>query len=113
MSQLALLLRFYADRAFRHGLDAQAYGRLSREIDALVIKEDYQPADIEDAEIGYIFCPEHRTSMPERLYVAGGEKVALWLFGPNILPDGMPSPVTELNASSAGRVTIDTSSPKK
>jgi DNA phosphorothioation-dependent restriction protein DptH len=112
MSQLALLLRFYADRAFRHGLDAQAYGRLSREIDALVIKEDYQPADIEDAEIGYIFCPEHRTSMPERLYVAGGEKVTLWLFGPSILPDDIHSPVSELNALSRGLVTIDTASPK-
>ncbi len=91
VSQLALIMRFYADRALRHGLDSQAYARLSREIDALVLNRDYKPADIEDAEIGYIFCPDHLTGFPERLYVADGGNAALWLYGPNMLPDSLAS----------------------
>ena len=107
VSQLALIMRFYADRALRHGLDPQAYARLSREIDALVLNRDYKPADIEDAEIGYIFCPEHRTGFPERLYVAGGENSALWLYGPNMLPDSLPSFTAEPNSRSVIGASVD------
>ena len=86
-SQLAQILYFYADRAARHRLSSQAYGRLRREIDQLVIKENYRPTDIDQPDVGYVFCPEHRAGRPELLYVTGGDEARLWLFGPALLPE--------------------------
>jgi hypothetical protein len=86
-SQLARILQFYADRAARHRLSSQAYERLRREIDQLVLKEAYRPAEIDQPDVGYIFCPEHRAGRPELLYATGGEEARLWLFGPALLPE--------------------------
>jgi hypothetical protein len=86
-SQLARILRFYADRAARHRLSATACGRLMREIDQLLLKERYQSANLEYPDIGYVFCPEHRSGRPELLYAKGSEDARLWLFGPSLLPD--------------------------
>ena len=73
-SQLARLLRFYADRSARHRLSEKAYVRLRGEIDQLVLKQGYRPADVEHPDIGYIFCPENRTGGTELLYSAGGDR---------------------------------------
>ena len=86
-SQLARILWFYADRAARHRLSAQAHGRLRREIDQLVLKEAYRPAEVDQPDIGYIFCPEHRAGRPELLYATDGVEARLWLFGPSLLPE--------------------------
>jgi DNA phosphorothioation-dependent restriction protein DptH len=86
-SQLARILRFYADRAARHRLSALAWSRLTREIDQLLLKEKYQPAQLERPDVGYVFCPEHRLGIPELLYANGAEEARLWLFGPSLLPD--------------------------
>jgi DNA phosphorothioation-dependent restriction protein DptH len=86
-SQLARILRFYAERAARHRLSAAARDRLIREIDQILLKEAYQPIDLENPDIGYVFCPEHRSGRPELLYAKGGEEARLWLFGPSLLPD--------------------------
>jgi DNA phosphorothioation-dependent restriction protein DptH len=86
-SQLARILRFYADRASRHRLSAKAWVPLAREIDQVLLKEGYQPADLEYPDIGYVFCPEHRSGVPELLYATGAENARLWLFGPSLLPD--------------------------
>lgn len=85
-AQLAKLLRFYVDRAARHRLSPQATARLSSEIDQMVLKETYQPGTVADPDIGYVFCPEHRTGQVERIYSERIE-TALWLFGPTMLPD--------------------------
>ena len=102
-SQLGVLLQFYADRALRHGLSSEAHARLRREIDALVLKEDYRPAEVEKADIGYVFCPEHRIGRPERLYTAGGETAEMWLFGPTLLPDERP-PATWTSGGRAAEI---------
>jgi hypothetical protein len=86
-SRLARILWFYADRAARHRLAPQAHDRLRREIDQLLLKESYRPAEIDQPDIGYIFCPEHRAGRAEPLYVTGGEAARLWLFGPSLLPE--------------------------
>jgi hypothetical protein len=86
-SQLARILRFYADRAGRHHLSSSALLRLTREIDQLILKDKYQPTELEHPDIGYIFCPEHRSGAPELLYTRGAEEARLWLFGPSLLPD--------------------------
>jgi len=90
-AQLAKLLRFYVDRAGRHRLSDRAYSRLSGEIDQLVLKEGYLPGSVADPDIGYVFCPEHRTGQVERIYSERSE-TALWLFGPTLLPDESGGP---------------------
>jgi DNA phosphorothioation-dependent restriction protein DptH len=42
---------------------------------------------LEHPDIGYVFCPEHRSGTPELLYAKGAEDARLWLFGPSLLPD--------------------------
>jgi DNA phosphorothioation-dependent restriction protein DptH len=86
-SQLARLLRFYVDRAARHRLSERGYARLSTEIDQLVLKESYEPGEVDEPDIGYIFCPEHRTGSAEPIYAERGGAARLWLFGPALLPD--------------------------
>lgn len=103
-SQLARLLRFYADRAFRHRLSEKAHARLLAEIDALVSKEGYEPGDVERPDIGYVFCPEHRLGTVEPIYASGGEHARLHLFGPALLPDG------DLQHVSVDRIASTTSS---
>ncbi len=85
-AQLAKLMRFYVDRARRHRLSPQAYARLSTEIDQMVLKEAYLPGTVTDKDIGYVFCPEHRSGQIERIYSERSE-TSLWLFGPMMLPD--------------------------
>ena len=85
-AQLAKLMRFYVDRAGRHRLSPRAYARLSGEIDQMVLKEGYLPGTVADPDVGYVFCPEHRTGQVERIYSERSE-TALWLFGPTMLPD--------------------------
>lgn len=85
-AQLAKLMRFYVDRASRHRLSQKGYVRLRNEIDQLVLKEDYLPGTVADPDVGYVFCPEHRTGQVERIYSERSE-TALWLFGPTMLPD--------------------------
>jgi DNA phosphorothioation-dependent restriction protein DptH len=98
-SQLARVLHFYADRAARHRLEPKAHARLRAEIDLLVLKEGYQPAPLETPDIGYVFCPEQRTSKPERLYAAGGDDARLWLFGPTALAEDRRAEVDGLLAA--------------
>lgn len=85
-AQLARLLRFYVDRAGRHRLSAQALTRLNAEIDQMVLKDNYQPGTIDSPDVGYVFCPEHRSGQVERIYPERSD-TALWLFGPMMLPD--------------------------
>jgi DNA phosphorothioation-dependent restriction protein DptH len=85
-AQLARLMRFYVDRAGRHRLSPKAYARLSGEIDQMVTKSGYLPGIVADPDVGYVFCPEHRSGQAERIYPERSE-TALWLFGPTIMPD--------------------------
>ncbi|WP_245312440.1 ATP-binding protein [Rhizobium sp. R693] len=85
-AQLARLLRFYVDRAGRHRLSAQALTRLNVEIDQLLLKENYLPGTVDSPDVGYVFCPEHRSGQVERIYSERSD-TALWLFGPMMLPD--------------------------
>jgi hypothetical protein len=86
-SQLTRLLRFYVERAARHRLTEVGRRRLLGEIDQLLLKEDYQPGAIEEPDVGYIFCPEHRAGAPEALDAETAGPIRFWLFGPTLLPD--------------------------
>ncbi|ANL49724.1 AAA domain-containing protein (plasmid) [Rhizobium phaseoli] len=116
-SQLARLLRFYADRAARHRLSDRDHSRLLGEIDALVLKETYIPGAVEFPDIGYVFCPEHRRGTVEPIYASGGEHARFYLFGPGLLPDGdtpyghantpsVPAAVAELAAAEISETSL-------
>jgi hypothetical protein len=105
-SQLARTLRFYLERAARHRLLPQAQTRLGREIDQLLLKEDYQTAPVEHPDIGYVFCPEHRTGRPERLYATDGDQARLWLFGPTLLPDDPGAPPADRRGTEGEELSV-------
>ena len=86
-SQLARLLRFYVERAARHQLSEPGRRRLLAEVDQLLLKEDYRAGVLEKPDVGYVFCPEHRTGAAEPLYTEATGHIRLWLFGPTLLPD--------------------------
>jgi DNA phosphorothioation-dependent restriction protein DptH len=87
-SALARLLYFYVDKASRHHLAPEAYERLRREIDKLLLQGDgYVPTAPERPDYGYVFCPELRTVEFERLFLIGHEEANLFLVGISYLPD--------------------------
>jgi len=87
-SRLARALRFYAEKARRHHLDADTFNRLGREIDRLLTKgEDYEITELAEPDRVFIFCPEQTAVAPERLYSAEATNAAIFLFGPANLPD--------------------------
>lgn len=86
-SQLARLLRFYIERAARHLLSEAGRRRLLAEVDQLLLKEEYRVSLLEKPDVGYVFCPEHRTGAAEPLYADETGHIRLWLFGPTLLPD--------------------------
>lgn len=112
-SQLARLLRFYADRAARHRLSEKAHARLLAEIDALVVKEVYALGDVERPDIGYVFCPEHRLGTVEPIYAPGGEDARFYLFGPGLLPDGEVPHVSSNRAPATGVSSLPDADPSQ
>ena len=89
-AKLARVLRFYADKARRHaddddgmGLSREAYDGLLADIDRLIEKgEDYSFAAIEQADRGWIFCPEYAGTKPLEITPAGW-KTRIFLYGPD------------------------------
>lgn len=99
---LARILRFYASKGLRHGLDDTAYQNAMREIDRMV-RERAELPDLTDLDrVGYLFCPEYGGREPDRIEHAG--EAELWLFGPNILPEprGVVSRGEETSAPNRG-----------
>ena len=91
-SRLARALRFYVDKARRHHLPAEAFRRLSQEINRMVVNPgDYKLTEIAEPNRGYIFCPEFNQAEPERLFPDVSEDTAIFLFGPGALPDVIQS----------------------
>lgn len=113
-AQLAKLMRFYVDRASRHRLSPSASSRLRAEIDQMLLKENYQPGTVADPDVGYVFCPEHRSGQVERIYPERSD-TPLWLFGPTMLPDeigGAPgTAVLPLAPTDASKTAADADEP--
>ena len=97
-AKLARVLRFYAEKARRHaddelgtGLSQAAYLALITEIDRMIEKgADYAFATKDDADRGWVFCPEYAGANPLEISpVDWATKV--FLFGPHQLPDSPTS----------------------
>jgi DNA phosphorothioation-dependent restriction protein DptH len=86
-AKLARVLRFYADKAFRHYLPREQHDIITSEIDRMIEKgADYSFATIERADRGWAFCPEYAGDCP--MEIAPGEwDTRIFLFGPDLLPD--------------------------
>lgn len=87
-ARLVRALRFYADKAHRHHLDAAAYNRVCDELDRLLREPaGYEPNVVERSDSAFIFCPDFAPTTPEELFPGLAAECRVWLFGPDTLPD--------------------------
>ncbi len=86
-AKLARVLRFYADKAHRHGLPTERYQEMVAELDRMVERgADYTIQPAPDGDRGWVFCPEYAGPEPLEISPAGwGARI--FLFGPGRLPD--------------------------
>ena len=86
-AKLARVLRFYADKAHRHGLPTERYQDIVAELDRMVERgADYAIQPAPDGDRGWVFCPEY--AGPEPLEISrAGWGARIFLFGPGRLPD--------------------------
>ena len=86
-AKLARVLRFYADKAHRHGLSTESYQEIVAELDRMVERgADYAIQPASDGDRGWVFCPEYAGPEPLEISPAGWG-VRIFLFGPGRLPD--------------------------
>jgi DNA polymerase III delta prime subunit len=86
-AKLARVLRFYADKAHRHYLPREQYEVITLEIDRMIEKgEDYCFPRMQQADRGWLFCPEYPGASPLEISPAGWD-TRIFLFGPGLLPD--------------------------
>jgi DNA phosphorothioation-dependent restriction protein DptH len=91
-AKLARMLRFYADKAHRHGLATERFEIIVAEIDRMIEKGDgYVLPAANDGDKGWVFCPEFTGVAP--LEISPGDwGTRVFLFGPSSLPDSGPRP---------------------
>ena len=86
-AKLARVLRFYADKAHRHGLPTERYQEIVAELDRMVERgADYSIQPAPDGDRGWVFCPEYAGPEPLEISPAGWG-VRIFLFGAGRLPD--------------------------
>lgn len=84
-AKLARMLRFYADKARRHGLAPERHAELIGEIDRMIEKGgDYAFEASEDR--GWVFCPEYMGGQPLKVSPSDWD-TRIFQFGPGLLPD--------------------------
>jgi DNA polymerase III delta prime subunit len=86
-AKLARVLRFYADKAYRHYLPEEQYQQYVAEIDRMIEKgEDYAFATADRADRGWVFCPEYTGSAPIDISPPDWA-TRIYIFGSGLLPD--------------------------
>ena len=86
-AKLARVLRFYADKARRHGLSAERYKVLVAEIERMIARGgDYAFAAVTSGDRGWVFCPEYAGHRPLKIS-PDDWSTQIYLFGPGLLPD--------------------------
>ena len=86
-AKLARVLRFYADKAHRHGLPTERYREIVADLVRMIERgADYAIQPAPDGDRGWVFCPEY--AGPEPLEISPtGWGARIFLFGPGRLPD--------------------------
>ena len=110
-ARLARALRFYADKAHRHGMRSEHHKVLVEEIDNMVEKGgNYTFASSAAGDRGWVFCPEFAGGRPLKISPDNWE-TRIFMFGPALLPDaeqGFEAPSSDLpNAGNANSLTSD------
>jgi DNA phosphorothioation-dependent restriction protein DptH len=86
-AKLARVLRFYADKAYRHYLLEDQHDIITSEIDRMIEKgADYSFAAGERADRGWVFCPDYAGESPMEITPDQWD-TRIFLFGPDLLPD--------------------------
>jgi DNA polymerase III delta prime subunit len=86
-AKLARVLRFYADKAYRHSLSLERYTEISSEIDRMLEKGgSYAFAELPKSDRGWVFCPEYLGTRPLEIF-SSRENTQIFLFGPEVMPD--------------------------
>jgi len=86
-AKLARVLRFYADKAHRHSLPIEQYEAITAEIDRMMEKGgDYSFAEVQQADRGWVFCPEYTGDSPWRSLPQSGTPECTYLA-----PDSYPT----------------------
>ena len=116
-AKLARVLRFYADKAWRHGLSQERHGELLAEIDRMVERGgEYEFAEDPAGDRGWVFCPDYAGDQPQRISVDHAAPT-IFLFGAGRLPDSdyraaaaSPEPTDERTASTEGSPAVSAES---
>lgn len=86
-AKLARVLRFYADKARRHGLSEERHLDFTTEISRMIEKGgDYAFREGISGDRGWVFCPEYGGNLPLNIS-PDGWNTQIYLFGPSFLPD--------------------------
>jgi DNA phosphorothioation-dependent restriction protein DptH len=86
-AKLARVLRFYADKAYRHHLSREQYEVMTAEIERMVEKgAEYAFSSVERCDRGWVFCPEFAGDSPMEASPDEWD-TRVFLFGPDLLPD--------------------------
>ena len=112
-AKLARVLRFYADKAWRHGLPQARHEELLAEIDRMVDRGgEYEFADDPAGDRGWVFCPDYTGDQPQRISVDHAAPT-IFLFGAGRLPDSdyraaaaSPEPTDERAAPTEGTPAV-------
>jgi len=101
-AKLARVLRFYADKAYRHGLSKEQHEVIASEIDRMIEKGgDYAFPEVQRGDRGWVFCPEYAGAHP--LEISPGDwDTRIFLFGPGMLPDSDSPPGSIIAPPSGG-----------
>ena len=85
-AKLARVLRFYADKAHRHGLPTERYGEIVADLVRMIERgADYSIQPAPDGDLGWVFCPEYAGLEPLEISPTGCARI--FLFGPGRFPD--------------------------
>ena len=86
-AKLARMLRFYSDKARRHGMPTERHKALLAEIDRMIARGgDYAFAVSTASDRGWVFCPEYVGRRPLRISPDNWSS-QVFMFGPALLPD--------------------------
>lgn len=101
-AKLARVLRFYADKAHRHGLPQKEHEAILSEIERMIERGgDYPFVEIAEGDRGWIFCPEYAGADPLEIS-PDGWNTRIFLFGPGLLPDSDVYPESIARSSAGG-----------
>lgn len=106
-AKLARVLRFYADKAHRHGMQSERHEALVEEIDRMIAKGgNYSFASPSTGDRGWVFCPEFASTRPLKISPEDWD-TQIFMFGPALLPDSESDfevlPLESEDKSDAGR----------